>query len=423
MFTPRGSFFYAFICQKTTMKRFYLIFALGLMVAAGCERLDTPFGRGTAGGRSGRDSGLEQKDSTAGNAPDTVCFAAVVKVPDGYDWMRDTLAGLFSGELLFYRGGNPCLSIPLDGSVPVSPDPGTHHIIRGHLYTECCSGGSLHILRDGVPLLHLPGDGFLKGLLQVADGSLWTLVCTPADGGLTLRRNGETVIRIARGSAVGGLGEGHSALYEDDGHVCFSYTEGDSFFAVKDGGISPIKPPEEGAYVDDFLWRDGEALTLYKKNDVCYLHRNGISTAAINSRSHCTFVETGGGLYVFGRSNYISRNLYFSWNAESSEVLYFYGTEPWLHSSEAGLFTVQGSSPLRVSGWAKAPLQQIPHTDREGMMVFSDECVASIGRDAYLGASVPGGRPLLIRGSRAVGEFPFDGYITTVDVEITAPNL
>ena len=191
------------------------------MIAAGCERLDTPFCRGQSNGRSGRDSGLEQKDSTSGSAsaPDTVCWAAVVKVPDGYDWMRDTLAGRFSGELLFYRGGQPCLSIPLNGSLPVSPDPGTHHIIRGHLYTECCSGGLLHILRDGVPLLHLPGDGFLKGLLQVADGSLWTLVCTPADGGLTLRRNGETVVRIARGSAVGGLGEGHSALYEDDGHV------------------------------------------------------------------------------------------------------------------------------------------------------------------------------------------------------------
>ena len=411
--------------EKTAMRRLYLIIGLGLMIAAGCERLDTPFGRGQSNGRSGRGSGLEQKDSTSGSAsaPDTVCWAAVVKVPDGYDWMRDTLAGRFSGELLFYRGGQPCLSIPLNSSLPVSPDPGTHHIIRGHLYTECCSGGLLHILRDGVPLLHLPGDGFLKGLLQVADGSLWTLVCTPADGGLTLRRNGETVVRIARGSVVGGLGEGRPALYEDCGHICFSYTEGGNFFAVKDGGISPIKPPEEEAMVDDFRWLHGEELVLFRKHYASYLYRNGSTSLVFNCRRPASFVETGGQLYVFGQTNYPRRNLYFSWNVESREILYFFGKDPWLHSSEAGLFAVQGSPPLQICHWASSPESQIQLSGWDGMLVFTDECVSSIGRDSYLGASVPGGRPLLIRGSRAVGEFPFDGYITAVDVEITAPSL
>ena len=56
------------------------------------------------------------------------------------------------------------------------------------------------------------------------------------------------------------------------------------------------------------------------------------------------------------------------------------------------------------------------------MLVFTDECVASIGGDPWLGVSVPGGRPLLVRGGEAVGEFPFDGYITAVDVEIIPPS-
>ena len=408
--------------EKTAMRRIYLLIGLAALLVASCERLDIPFGRST--GRGG--PGLAQKDSSAapGSAtPDTVCYAAVVKVPDGYDWHRDSLAGRFSGELLFYRGSRPCLSITLDGSVPVSPDPGTHHILAGHLFTECSSGGALHILRDGEPLLHLPGEGFLKGLLLSADGGLWTLACTPSDGSLTLCRNGETVVRIARGSAVGGFGEGRSALYEDGGHICFSYTEGGNFFAVKDGGISPILPPGDGATVEDFRWREGIPLTLYRKYDTHYLYTEGASRQMINSRWKASFVEAGGNLFIFGRTNYISRDLYFSCDVQSLEIRYFYGKEPWLHSAEGDLFAVQGSSPLRISTGASTPTPPFPHIDLEGMLVFSDECVASIGRDAYLGASVPGGRPLLIRGSRAVGEFPFDGYITAVDVEITAPSL
>ena len=409
--------------EKTAMKRISLVIGLGVLLLVGCERLDTPFGRNHGSGRGS--SGLAYRDSSSTSeivVPDTVCWAAVVKVPDSYDWHRDTLAGRFSGELLFYRGSQPCLSIPIGGTVPVSPDPGTHHIIRGHLYTECSSGGALHILRDGEPLLHLPGEGFLKGLLLSGDGSLWTLACTPADGSLTLRRDSETIIRIARGSAIGGLGEGRPALYEDSGHICFSYSEGGNLFAVKDGGISPIKPPEEGTNVEDFRWLDGTPLTLYKKNDAHYLYAKGAVQQVINSRRPASFVEAGGELFVFGRTNYTSRNLIYSYAVSSGEMKYFYGKDPWLHSSEVGLFIVQGRDPLRISYESPTTSWQAVHIDKEGMLVFTDECVSSIGRDPWLGVSVPGGRPLLVRGSEAVGEFPFDGYITAVDVEITAPN-
>ena len=412
--------------EKTAMRRIYSVIALGALLMAGllpvgCERLDTPFGRSS--GRGG--SGVAQHDSSAvqrTDAPDTVCWTAVVKVPDGYDWHRDTLAGRFSGELLLYRGSQPCLHIPLDGTVPVGPDPGTHHIIRGHLYTEYSSGGALHILRDGVPLLHLHGEGFLKGLLLREDGSLWTLACTPVDGSLSLCRNGETVVRIAHGSAVGGIGEGRPALYEDAGHICFSYTEGGNFFAVTDGGIVPVPPPEQGATVEDFRWRDGTPLTLYRKYDTHYIYTEGSVSQMVNSRYSAIFAETGGELYVFGRTNYISRNLYYSCAVENREMRYFLGKNPWLHGFGSGLFIVQGRDPLRISYGAETPDRQAVAIDKEGMLVFTDECVASIGGDAWLGVSVPGGKPLLVRGGDAVGEFPFDGYITAVDVEITPPS-
>ena len=412
--------------EKTAMRRIYSVIALGALLLAGllpvgCERLDTPFGRSS--GRGG--SGVAQHDSSAvqrTDAPDTVCWTAVVKVPDGYDWHRDTLAGRFSGELLLYRGSQPCLHIPLDGTVPVGPDPGTHHIIRGHLYTEYSSGGALHILRDGVPLLHLHGEGFLKGLLLREDGSLWTLACTPGDGSLSLCRNGEMVVRIAHGSAVGGIGEGRPALYEDAGHICFSYTEGGNYFAVTDGGIVPVPPPEQGATVEDFRWRDGTPLTLYRKYDTHYIYTEETVSQMVNSRYPAYFAETGGELYVFGRTNYISRNLYYSCAVKSREMRYFFGLNPWLHSSGSCLFIVQGRDPLRISKGAASPDRQAVAIDKEGMLVFTDECVASIGGDSWLGVSVPGGKPLLVRGGDAVGEFPFDGYITAVDVEITPPS-
>ena len=411
--------------EKTAMRRIYSVIALGALLQAGlflagCERLDTPFGRSR--GRGG--SGVAQHDSSAvqgTDVPDTVCWTAVVKVPDGYDWHRDTLAGRFSGELLLYRDGRPCLHIPLDGTVPVGPDPGTHHIIRGHLYTECSSGGALHILRDGVPLLHLPGEGFLKGLLLREDG-LWTLACTPDDGSLTLCRNGETLVRIARGSAVGGLGEGRPALYEDAGHICYSYTEGGNFFAVTDGGIVPVPPPEQGAIVEDFRWRDGAPITLYRKNGAHHIYSSGSRRMVIYGQRPARLVEAGGSLFVFGMSDFGLRDIAFAAAADGSGIKYYYGRESWLHCSEAGLFTVQGSSPLRISEGTLAPTALSPHIDKEGMLVFTDECVASIGSDPWLGVSVPGGKPLLVRGGEAVGEFPFDGYITAVDVEIIPPS-
>lgn len=412
--------------EKTAMKRLYPLIGLMALLAVGCERLDTPFGRSYGNGRTGRSSGLAQKDSTSTSettVPDTVCRAAVVKVPDSYDWHKDSLAGHFSGELLFYCGSSPGLSIPLDGSLPVSPDPGTHHILAGHLYTECCSGGALHILRDGGPLLHLPVEGFLKGLLLSGDGGLWTLVCTPADGSLTLFRNGETVIRITHGSAIGGLGEGRPALYEDAGHICFTYTEERNFFAVKDGGISPVPLPEQGATVEDFRWWGGETVTLYRKNGAHHIDFGGSSRMLIYGQRPARLVEAGGRLYAFGMSDFGIRDVAFVAAADGSGIKYFLGREPWLHSSEGCLFTVQGSEPLRISGGSSVPTSISQYSDMEGMLVFTDECVASIGSNAYLGASVPGGRPLLIRGSQAVGEFPFDGYITAVDVELTPPSL
>lgn len=408
------------------MRLFILLFpAIFCLILDGCERLDSPFGRTPPGGGTGRNSGLIPGDSSAYFPPstDTVTWACAVKVPAGYDWMQDTLAGRFPGELLFYRSGHMILSIPLGGTLPVSPDPGSHHIMGGHLYTECCSGGVLHILRDGVPLLHLPGEGFLKGLLVREDGSIWTLVCTPANGSLTLRRNNETVIRIAHGTAVGGMGESRCALYEDAGHVCFEYTEGGRLFSVRDDGISLISPPEESSAAADFRWWHGEPVILFKKYDAYYLYMKGVVSLIANSRRVASLVEAGGELHVFGMSNYLVRNIVFSASVDKRELKFFYGRDSWLHCSEGGLFTVQGSGPLCISGWSASPNQDIPREEREGMLVFTDECVSSIGRDPYLGVSVPGGRPLLIRGSRVVGEFPFDGYITAVDVELTAPSL
>ena len=401
-----------------------MIIGLGLLILGGCEKLDTPFGRNAKvgtdrGGQAQRDSSVAPGNSAA---PDTVWLAVVIKVPDGYDWARDTLGGRFSGELLFYRGNSPAVSISLDGTIPVSPDPGTHHIVGGHLYTECCSDGALHILRDGVPILHLPGEGFLKGILAGRDGALWTLSCSPGEGSLTLRRNDETVIRIAHGTAVGGMGESRRALYEDDGHICFAYTEGGRFFSVRDGGISLITPPEEDASVADFRWWGGEPVMLFKKHDANYIYMKGAVTLITHSRWPASLVEAGGKLHVFGISNYYVRNIVFSASVDNREIKYFYGKESWLHCSDGGLFTVKGSEPLCISGWSASPDPDIPLDIMEGMLVFTDECVASIGRDAFLGVSVPGGRPLLMRGSRAVGEFPFDGYITAVDVELSPPN-
>ena len=260
------------------MKKAILLFECFLVLAA-CEVVDAGVGRGArGGGYSPGESGRHRDTARVADPPaaaDTVVWACAVKVPDGYDWARDTAAGHFSGELILYRNSEPTLKLPAGEADCIGPAPGSHHLAGGHLYTEFASGGQTVVLRDGAPYLQLGGAGILKGILPWKDGSTLTLFCSLPDGGLQLHRDSGLLLKISRGSALGGIGGGRPSLYEDEGHYCFEYRDGDSFFSVRDGIISAVMPPEEGFVVEDCRMFRGEEVLIVRKGPNHYLFQDG----------------------------------------------------------------------------------------------------------------------------------------------------
>lgn len=407
------------------MKRTVLLI-VGLIALAGCEMVDFGFGGEARGGRTTPGSSGRQRDtsSVAGEPAraDTIIWTCAVKVPDGYDWARDTSAGHFSGELLLYRNSEPELILPVGGQAPIGPDPGSHHLAGGHLYTEYYTEGQTIVLREGKPFLQLDGACFLKGLLPGKDGSALTLFCSLSDGGLLLLRDSELLLKINGGSAPGGLGEGRPSLYEDEGHYCFEYRNGDSFYSVRDGIISAVMPPEAGLTVEDYRWFAGKQTLLLRKGQFHYLYEDGEKRKVTQMSMDMQLIEAGGVMYACGVSSHRGKSIIYAKDLPAFTDLFFTGSDPWLLCSEDGLFCVQGRDPLIIGRPARSAGGTTAEFSDRDLMVFSAECVSVCGRDLLLGASVPGSHPVLMRGGRVVGEFPFEGYVTAVGVEIIPPS-
>ena len=396
-----------------------------LLLWTGCELLDSSFGVQPRGGRTTTSSGYRRDTSSQGGhlPPDTVVWACAVKVPESYDWRRDGASGQFGGELLLYRDYSPVLIIGLGTDIPISPSPGTHHLAGGHLYTECCSGGKTFICRDGQAFLTFDEECFLKDLAEDGDGNLFTLACRPGDGGLVLRRNAEVLLRTGRGRTVGGFGEGWKALYFDGRMPCFSYTDGDSFYSVRDGIATAVLPPVSGATVEDVRYAGWETLVLFKKDEEQYLSRDGIISRLGHNRANLHFMEHEGELIACGYSDYGVRKSLVAISPDGGRREYMKTSDSWAFCAGGMLFGVQSGSPLTVSRASSDPHSSPEVFSSEELFLFTEECVGSCGAELLLGASSSkGGRPRFIRGSRAVGELPFNGYITAVDVQIIPPS-
>lgn len=406
------------------MKRLLLL--LGIIgLWAGCEQVDFPYRRDTRGDRTAIDPG-RQRDSAKANPgsslPDTVMWVCAVKVPEGYDWARDTASGRFDGELLLYRNSDPVLRVPTGEASRIGPEPGSHHIARGHLYTEYHSAGRTYICKDAAPLFTFEDGGFLKGLLPLPDGSLMSLSCIPG-GGLALRKDSLMLTRIGRGRAIGGFGEGWPVFYMEDGRCCFNYFDSGNLFTVKDGAVSTVAPPESGAEAEDCRRWKGEDVILWRNASGHHLQKGTVCMDLVQGDPRMHLFEAGGALYAWGGNKSGMRNHVVVYDTDSFKRLFLYGKDSWLYGNGAGLFAVNAKGPLSVYFANRTPVESKPLLRDNDYFVFSDECVASYGKDPFLGVSSPGKPPRLIRGDRAVGELPFEGYITAVDVEIIPPSL
>lgn len=173
-----------------------------------------------------------KEDSGPGGNPkaDTAVYISAVRFPESYDWRADSARGAVEYEVLLLRDSAEILTIPSSSGI-VSPDPDTHHIIGGHLYTEAIKDGLTVICRDGQMLFSFEGCEILKGLLPCEDG-VYTLSATQDGESLILRRDGVPLLERKAGTAFGDLLDpsygSTGALYDDEGELCFCYSKGRS---------------------------------------------------------------------------------------------------------------------------------------------------------------------------------------------------
>lgn len=232
------------------MKNLLILPVLAMMFSS-CIWLESDLGFGASRLSENRKHIATEDSEGPGRAlADTFLYMSAVKVPEEYDWRRDTACGAALCTLLMLRSRiqgdrvsppEPIVSIPASRVERVSADVDLHHIIGTHLYTEYSDISGTSVTRDGRVVVEYPGREVLQGLLPL-ESAIWTLGRS-LDGGFALRKDGAVVYRQESGSVFGGFNESGygptGALYEDDGQVCFSFMQSSggrrSVFVVRDG--------------------------------------------------------------------------------------------------------------------------------------------------------------------------------------------
>lgn len=151
-----------------------------------------------------------------------------VRVPEGYDWRKDTAIGINPEcSIVLFRGLEEVLSFPAGYDNCVSTDPDTHHLIEGHLYTEFSTVSSTVLKKDGTEILRIPGRFRFAGICPTPDGLL-TLMEKRDGVGFRFYRDRELVIERNDASLFGSFLD--SSRPETG---ALSFYEGSSYFAYK----------------------------------------------------------------------------------------------------------------------------------------------------------------------------------------------
>lgn len=342
--------------------------------------------------------------------PDTVLYCTAVRFPDGYDWQRDSAYGSVPFDLILYRDGSPVLTLAWDEEACFGPDPDRHHLLGGHLYTECLSGAHTRVGRDGEELFRIGGREFLVGLLP--DGAdLYTLSRKTSGTGFSYRRNGTLLLESDNGIPFGDLSDPSygptGALCRDGGAVAFCYRDGTQLCRVRDGAAAPL----EGSYIPgnvlDCKLHDGDGLLLQSSDFGLLMHRGRL-----------WFHPDGcvaAGFFLSGRTRSFSawmdidRDTFPRQLCREEATIYFSPEATYAVAADAA-GKVRWYGPDGTGG------EELP------VRFFSPKCATVSGGRLVLAltpldASQP---PYLLRGTQQT-EFNLNGYISAVAVELSYP--
>ena len=360
------------------------------------------------------------------NEPDTVLMMTAVRVPDDYDWHRDTAAGASSCELLLYKDMELVAVYGTGPQFCISTDPDSHHLIGGNLFTEYVTDKETVIKRDGEELFRYAGREYLVGLLPFGS-NVYTLGRRRSGDVYTFRRNGETLMELEDcrilgdfcSSAYGRTG----ALYKDGNHFYFCYQDlSGKYWKVQDGQKSKVSVPSAAKEVLDVKIHDSKEYIFYQNNLESYL-KAPAKTYYIGSYlwKSAGIVFDEGNPYVVG----------FRINKLFNEIIYGEGrTSAYMKSSGSG---VEFSSPaLFVYGLGAEAYAVIPQGDgfavEDGTdalfeipsaYLFTRDCAQLTEAGLILGVTprAKGAKPFLLFEDQEY-VININGYITCVSMEI-----
>ena len=353
-------------------------------------------------------------DSSASVTPvhrDTILYICGVRMPDEYDWQRDTGVGNARGNIVLFRNMEEVLSIPTGYVECASTDPDTHHLIDGILYTEFSSAYQTFIRKNGEIAVQFNDREFLAGLVNNIDG-IHTLGIRRSGIGFCLRLNGvpslESDDGIILGSFLDSAYPQTGALYEDSGAVCFAYNVdyggNRTTHLVKDGSDSILS----GGPYDDVRVVDGRIFCIRRASDLglnCY---DGSATTIIGSSFKwlsCSLFNAGGCVYAAGL------------------VQNSYGTLTSFITMELSSGTVTTKPAGDYFLYANGTEAGLTPSSYEGFHLFSRCCMDNLDDRIYLVLS-PGtekGKPFL-RADGKDTELDLYGYLTGVQVRLSPPR-
>ena len=402
------------------------ILAAAALFAAGCSWLDTP-GSGIArydkfprgGGADNRRGQSDSAETGKPFIPDTIVWASAVQVPDDYYWPRDTAMGVMDAKLLLFRDDEQVLSLPVGAAYGISPNPETHHIQEGHLYTEFNSPSGTQIRRDGEIVCQYEGREVLKGLLTVEDDIL-TLGLDKDDNSLVYRKNGTIMLKMDGARVLGGLGENAPALYLDEGHPYFAMKQSGSTYLVKDGSMKKVDAIPSA--VMDYRMIDGVPYCIFTTGNNVFLLQDKKSSALCEKQGSLEdfhVIGTEYGVFAAGtsRGRTVVRNL------RDSCTLNFEGESLFIYASRGKVFSVKALRPVSVRvADAAMPGDGEILMEGSGCYFFSRGCGDSLDGSLYLAVSTDNGPPFIWKDGEKLREFSLNGYLTGVEVQLTSPN-
>lgn len=352
-------------------------------------------------------------------------WISAVEFPEEYDWYRDTAFGSVNFNIVLYSGDERILSLSSEKVTDLSPDPDSHRIVGGSLYTDFCRQGETVILKDGEPFLQYKGEESLTGFI-LRKGKVHTLGKSRSGKGFTYRINGDPAFMSFSGEIIG-------ELHSDGDDICFGFRLGGEvvkeYMLCRNGTPESVPMPYNCSSITDIKSIGGSVATLGIMGSwSVYRLTLGDGRSFTFGGSHPPgYSPTGGRIIgtangkIWVTGDYHSGNgdrLYFLWmEGASSNITWMDSGSQVLSSGTDGeTVFLAGNDSQTGSPFIYAAPKGEKTSPGKGKFLFPS-CCSVLDGSVLAGFSTPGLRENFIWRDGSLEEMEFNGYISCVREE------